>query len=492
MSLTKFAVLYCVVFNACKSSKLPEEESSSLSASDHSKVSSFLDPTQANQGSAIQFCHREDIDFWVGNKQYPLLDNMYLMMLLSKYAYWDVSRALEKYERMNIFPTDILMNAKINGKKVILSDFLMLGKKNAGNELYMMLKNKMDHRDTDLDARLKALSRIWKDYFEDMGFSDIKTYWAGYENGGGVYRFESLPKLIQYLVNSSERKRYPDVREMKDIVTKNPESFNAGLEFLIDFVRNNERLKRVVIAQSSYKGDNIQDYKIAGDRRLILGTDGSLADGDAELGSTQFNVFEDKNYTFLIFKGSKEINDWFANAKVLLRPYKEMEDFLGEKDIYVHRGFKRAVLSEERSIFLALEGARQKGKPIWISGHSLGGALANVFGGLMLAKNHALEKKGEPLYNLRAIYSFGSPKVGNRNFVTAFNGLAKVQKVGAFQIRTEADGVAKAPLPGYEKNGQPVILDGEGQSARVTIPLEDKTVKSLLEAFNRHFLSKAL
>lgn len=68
----------------------------------------------------------------------------------------------------------------------------------------------------------------------------------------------------------------------------------------------------------------------------------------------------------------------------------------------VHRGFKGALDEIWSDLFPIIQALDRQGLKIWITGHSLGGALAILCGSL-LGKSEG-------------IYAFGSPKVGNADF----------------------------------------------------------------------------
>ena len=81
----------------------------------------------------------------------------------------------------------------------------------------------------------------------------------------------------------------------------------------------------------------------------------------------------------------------------------------------VHHGFYNAAQHAwHHDIKPALEDFRTNQQPIWITGHSLGGALA-----LMTAAMLQFEQSSD--LNPHAVYTFGQPRIGNREFAGKCN-----------------------------------------------------------------------
>jgi len=56
-------------------------------------------------------------------------------------------------------------------------------------------------------------------------------------------------------------------------------------------------------------------------------------------------------------------------------------------------------------------------KEVWVTGHSLGAALAQLV---------ALRLRVELKCNVRAVYTYGTPRVGNEDFVRVYESTATV------------------------------------------------------------------
>jgi hypothetical protein len=106
---------------------------------------------------------------------------------------------------------------------------------------------------------------------------------------------------------------------------------------------------------------------------------------------TQAFLVEGPSFAALVFRGSDDLQAWFTNLKVRPDPLRN--------GVTVHTGFEEAldVVWEEVTKSLG-----KVEKPCFFSGHSLGAALATIAASRIAP---------------RALYTFGSPLVGNREFV---------------------------------------------------------------------------
>jgi triacylglycerol lipase len=118
----------------------------------------------------------------------------------------------------------------------------------------------------------------------------------------------------------------------------------------------------------------------------------------------------------------------------------------------VHRGFQRAVDSVWSPLLAAIETLGQD-KQLFICGHSLGAALAQLTA-------HRLVLSGHPV---TAVYVFGSPRVGNREFKEAYNALLGAK---TFLHINNDDIVAQVPpqMFGFHHLGGPPRIFDSGHN----------------------------
>lgn len=111
----------------------------------------------------------------------------------------------------------------------------------------------------------------------------------------------------------------------------------------------------------------------------------------------------------IAIKGTVDVHDWLHNLDALAVPINPPS---GGR---VHQGFMAVARQDFDFIEKALAtitSAGATGRPIYVVGHSLGGAVAT------LVSQH-LHELGYPVQ----LYTFGSPRVANTTFVRYFHGL---------------------------------------------------------------------
>jgi hypothetical protein len=110
---------------------------------------------------------------------------------------------------------------------------------------------------------------------------------------------------------------------------------------------------------------------------------------------------EHNSFVLLAIRGTQEPTDLLTDISVNLEQLEE-----SAKDVLVHSGFKRGADAVWNHVEAAARVAQRRGKPLFVTGHSLGGAVA-------LLSAVKLEKHNLPL---QALWTFGAPKVGNNSF----------------------------------------------------------------------------
>jgi len=154
-------------------------------------------------------------------------------------------------------------------------------------------------------------------------------------------------------------------------------------------------------------------------------------------------VAHSDDWAVVSFRGT-EVREWqdvVASAlfKLVPRPPHEGN---------IHLGFHRALESiwpEIEEVLSDIQGGRRTPVPVWFTGHSLGAAMATL--------------AADAYEGARALYTFGSPRVGDKRFR---RGLA----VNAYRIVNDNDGITSVPpgppLSPYRHVGDLKYLDGDG------------------------------
>jgi hypothetical protein len=155
--------------------------------------------------------------------------------------------------------------------------------------------------------------------------------------------------------------------------------------------------------------------------------------------SSQAFVARHTNIVIVAFRGTDEGWDWLDNLNV-----PSVHHELGR----VHRGFKLALDDIWPGVVKAVNRFRDRKQSVWITGHSLGGALATVAAGNWIAEDRPFH----------GVYTFGQPRCGDRTFARNFNIEAKSR---FFRFQNNNDIVTRIPqrLMGYSHVGTFIYID---------------------------------
>ncbi len=183
-----------------------------------------------------------------------------------------------------------------------------------------------------------------------------------------------------------------------------------------------------------------------------------IGDQQFEKGSTQAVFARHGQFPVAIvsFRGTER--DQWADVATNARVWRISLDDEGWPSSWgkLHRGFYHGFDSVADGQLMdkiaELEGTDVQ---IWLTGHSLGGALATTMGARLLKDMEAGAN-----YNLAGIYTFGSPRIGNGTFAAKFDETAKSRGVRVVRIRNGADIVPELPkYMGYRHVGTPTYID---------------------------------
>ncbi|KAK1863843.1 hypothetical protein I4F81_006397 [Pyropia yezoensis] len=119
----------------------------------------------------------------------------------------------------------------------------------------------------------------------------------------------------------------------------------------------------------------------------------------------------------------------------------------------VHTGFSSAYLSVRREVVESVMALyRDRPRPIWLTGHSLGGALAT------LCSYDLARRVAAPAAEI-SVVTFGAPRVGNAAFRAVYNDLIPRH----WRVVLASDVVTKLPKLGYLHVGNQALLTNEAQ-----------------------------
>jgi hypothetical protein len=140
------------------------------------------------------------------------------------------------------------------------------------------------------------------------------------------------------------------------------------------------------------------------------------------VGNTQVYVASSKDHIVAAFRGTESpttiegLKDWLLTdaANLLVVPEGRLGTDLAAAGVGArfHQGFVKAIGDVWDPFFEAIDGERKKNdRPIWITGHSLGGALALLAAWLLRRK----------FVSVHQVYTFGGPMIGNDEAARAFD-----------------------------------------------------------------------
>ena len=179
----------------------------------------------------------------------------------------------------------------------------------------------------------------------------------------------------------------------------------------------------------------------------------AFIESDEEEGTgTQALVLRNDSIVLVVFCGSEghdttaALRDWLTDAKFWP---------LAVDGLRIHRGFHYALESVWSDLDAAIAGPLEDGLSLWITGHSLGGALANL-----AAYQWSLKQ-----VPVAGVYTFAAPKIGDAAFVADFQ---KRLGTRSQQWSTTLDPVPRLPeitkRTAYEKLGVTNMIHASGKA----------------------------
>ncbi|WP_225446435.1 lipase family protein [Paenibacillus rhizovicinus] len=137
-------------------------------------------------------------------------------------------------------------------------------------------------------------------------------------------------------------------------------------------------------------------------------------------------VLESDRGVILAFRGTVSPTDWITDMIAQQTAFKPIS-----KNCMTHRGFTEVYMSARDAIYKLLN-QTSADKPLFVTGHSLGGALATL-----ASLDIAVNRKPVSLIN----YTFGAPRVGDPSFVRSYNAAVPI----SFRVQNEFDVVPHLP-----------------------------------------------
>ena len=300
-----------------------------------------------------------------------------------------------------------------------------------------------------------------KNLFQSF-LTNMKYYW------NYVKRQVNKKKEPQYLAKMEAIKHQMAVRSSSELTMENRMISAEALQYAL--VARNMRYKEVIPKIIGPK----TDPRLCETYQLIY-------EFKSKKFLTAFALYESAREYVLAFKGTSSKKELFLIDLNIGR----MRSGLWTQAGAAHRGFVRAF---EHMLPELLEAMKlvATDKQLIVTGHSLGGALATL-------QTEYLAKQNPPMI-VDALYTFGMPQVGNKEYVRDFDrlmaGKTKVTRVSL------TDGVAKdyvtLPLiPGFKHiSGQALMLPCENKLGVLCKFLELHSLKNYITSLSNAALWK--
>jgi hypothetical protein len=217
--------------------------------------------------------------------------------------------------------------------------------------------------------------------------------------------------------------------------------------------------------------------------RSELGLEGKLF----SVGNTQAYLATNDDHIVVAFRGTESpttidgLKDWLLTdaANLLIVPEGRLGTDLAAAGVGAkfHQGFVKAIGDIWDPLFAATDAERKKtDRPIWLTGHSLGGALAFLAAWLFRRK----------FVNVHQVYTFGAPMIGN---ALAIQALDREYPDKIFRFVNRPDPVPKLPtlslIANHYMHCQKEMSLGEAAASESTVDFlkefADKAVEGVLQ-----------
>lgn len=174
---------------------------------------------------------------------------------------------------------------------------------------------------------------------------------------------------------------------------------------------------------------------------------------------------DNENMVIVAFRGTEQDNplDWATDFAASFQKDLNSLPFWRRN---VHRGFETSLQVitpwlEQKVEQLFRRYPHASNIPVFLTGHSMGGALATLVLTTWLERNEVVPKSRR--LNLKAVYTFGSPRIGNIDYARHLQEHLSKEHVGIYRVTNKQDIVTKAPCYEYHHFGSQIQILSEVQ-----------------------------
>lgn len=143
-------------------------------------------------------------------------------------------------------------------------------------------------------------------------------------------------------------------------------------------------------------------------------------------------ILESPQEIIIAFRGTSSTPNWISNLIASQKKFKYIKE-----DCLTHRGFTD-IYSSARSEIISALSKLSPSKTLYVTGHSLGGALASLC---------AIDIAANTPYTSPNLFTYGSPRVGDPTFAKVFSKYVR----NSYRIANPFDIVTHAPPSIYKR-----------------------------------------
>lgn len=268
-----------------------------------------------------------------------------------------------------------------------------------------------------------------------------------------------LDNMVSLMMNITGPKYYGDTLSIENVLSRDGHHFQ-GFTLPVPDTADTFSSQHRKNALSCILASSLSYERPALVKRVVQDDWGVNDVKVVDIGTTQAVWMQGDDFQLVAFRGTElfGVADWYTNLGLNVVSFGESSS--GSNSLIhgkVHSGFYEGISGQEyRKIYDLVSSS---GRPLFLTGHSLGGALAQLCCAFLLNDNFA---------NIGGVYTFGQPATGDAEFSSSMRAAMTFQN---WAFIFEDDLVPRLPLPLVELGpGRTVQIRKDGSWTFDTAP----------------------